>query len=64
MMNQIRPYEPLTSENAALILVDHQVGLMTRRPRLFDRRAQAQRGGPGQSGEGAETADRRHHDCA
>jgi nicotinamidase-related amidase len=22
-------YEPLTSENAALILVDHQVGLMT-----------------------------------
>ena len=23
------PYEPLTSENAALILVDHQVGLMT-----------------------------------
>src|SRR5580698_7962025 len=29
MTNQIRPYEPLTSENAALILVDHQVGLMT-----------------------------------
>ena len=28
MTNQIRP-EPLTSENAALILVDHQVGLMT-----------------------------------
>ena len=25
----ITPYEPLTSENAALILVDHQVGLMT-----------------------------------
>jgi nicotinamidase-related amidase len=24
-----RPYEPLTSENAAVILVDHQVGLMT-----------------------------------
>src|ERR1700693_4003608 len=23
------PYEPLTSQNAALILVDHQVGLMT-----------------------------------
>ena len=23
------PYEPLTSENAALILVDHQIGLMT-----------------------------------
>src|SRR6186997_3386305 len=29
MTNQIRPYEPLTSENSALILVDHQVGLMT-----------------------------------
>src|SRR3989454_5448494 len=29
MTNQIRPYEPLTSENAVLILVDHQVGLMT-----------------------------------
>src|SRR6266480_792998 len=29
MTNQIRHSEPLTSENAALILVDHQVGLMT-----------------------------------
>src|SRR6059058_5308351 len=29
MTNQIRPYEPLTSENAVLILVDHQIGLMT-----------------------------------
>jgi nicotinamidase-related amidase len=29
MNNQGRPYEPLTSQNAALILVDHQVGLMT-----------------------------------
>ena len=29
MTNQVRPYEPLTSDNAALILVDHQVGLMT-----------------------------------
>jgi len=29
-MNQhIHPYEPLTSDNAALVLVDHQVGLMT-----------------------------------
>src|SRR5580704_9865904 len=28
MTNQKRPYEPLTSENAALVLVDHQVGLM------------------------------------
>jgi tetratricopeptide (TPR) repeat protein len=26
---QVRPYEPLTSENAALVLIDHQVGLMT-----------------------------------
>jgi nicotinamidase-related amidase len=29
MTNQTKPYEALTSENAALILVDHQVGLMT-----------------------------------
>ena len=29
MSEQPRPYEPLTSENSALILVDHQVGLMT-----------------------------------
>jgi len=29
MAHQTRPYEPLTSENADLILVDHQVGLMT-----------------------------------
>ena len=29
MSNPARVYEPLTSENAALILVDHQIGLMT-----------------------------------
>jgi nicotinamidase-related amidase len=29
MSNPPRAYEPLTSENPALILVDHQVGLMT-----------------------------------
>ena len=29
MPDQIRPYDPLTSENAALVLIDHQVGLMT-----------------------------------
>ena len=29
MNNQTHPYEPLTAENAAVILVDHQVGLMT-----------------------------------
>jgi nicotinamidase-related amidase len=29
MTNQSRVYEPLTSQNAALVLVDHQVGLMT-----------------------------------
>ena len=29
MNSQAQPYQPLTSENAALILVDHQVGLMT-----------------------------------
>ncbi len=29
MKSQAQPYQPLTSENAALVLVDHQVGLMT-----------------------------------
>jgi nicotinamidase-related amidase len=29
MPDHIRPYEPLTSDNAGLVLVDHQVGLMT-----------------------------------
>ena len=29
MFNPTNSYEPLTSENAALVLVDHQVGLMT-----------------------------------
>src|SRR5438445_5350224 len=29
MNNQAQPYQPLTSQNAAVVLVDHQVGLMT-----------------------------------
>jgi len=29
MTNQTKPDEPLASENAALVLVDHQVGLIT-----------------------------------
>src|SRR5215831_4148624 len=29
MSDQQRPYEPLTADNAALVLIDHQVGLMT-----------------------------------
>jgi len=29
MNHPIHPYEPLTADNAALVLVDHQVGLMT-----------------------------------
>src|SRR3954465_2664445 len=29
MSDPTRAYEPLTSENCALILVDHQIGLMT-----------------------------------
>ena len=29
MSNQVRPYDPLTSQNAAVILVDHQIGLMS-----------------------------------
>ena len=30
MFNPAHPYEPLTSENSALLLVDHQVGFMSR----------------------------------
>src|SRR5580692_9737805 len=29
MADEFHPYEPLTSDNAGLVLVDHQVGLMT-----------------------------------
>jgi hypothetical protein len=29
MFEPARPYEPLTSKNAAVVLIDHQVGLMT-----------------------------------
>jgi len=29
MTNQSARYEPLTAQNAAVVLVDHQVGLMT-----------------------------------
>ena len=29
MVNQAQPYQPLTQDNAAVILVDHQLGLMT-----------------------------------
>ena len=29
MTDEVHAYEPLTSDNAALVLVDHQVGLMT-----------------------------------
>jgi nicotinamidase-related amidase len=29
MSDKARPHEPLTAENAAVILVDHQVGLLT-----------------------------------
>jgi nicotinamidase-related amidase len=29
MSNPAQPYQPLTSDNAALVLIDHQVGLMT-----------------------------------
>src|SRR6266478_9221345 len=29
MTDQSKPYTPLTADNSALVLVDHQVGLMT-----------------------------------
>jgi hypothetical protein len=58
MSDPTRPYAPLTYENAALVLIDHQVGLGSR---LFDRRAEAQRGRAGQSGQGPEIADHSDH---
>jgi hypothetical protein len=64
MNNQGRPYEPLTSQNAALVFVDHQVGLMTEGPGHFHGRTQTQRGGSGQSCKSTETPNRRYHDCA
>ena len=70
MPDQIRPYDPLTSENAALVLIDHQVGLMTgvrdysTGELKHNGRAEAQRGRAGQGSEGAKRADHRHHDRA
>ncbi len=64
MSDPVHAYKPLTSENAALVLIDHQVGLSERRSRLFDGRVEAQRGGAGQSGQGPAIADRRHNHCA
>jgi hypothetical protein len=61
MTSQTRFFEPLTSENAALVLVDHQVGLMTGVRDYSIRRAETQRGGSGHSGESAEAPDRRDH---
>ena len=61
MSDPTRPYEPLTSKNAALVLIDHQVGLMTGGSRLLDRRAEAQCRGASQSGQGLELADHCYH---
>ena len=44
MSEPIRHYEPLPSENAALDLIDHQVGLMTGSS-IIHRRVEAQRSG-------------------
>jgi hypothetical protein len=46
MRNQTHPYEPLTSQNAALILVDHHVGLMTGVPDYSTGEFETQRGRP------------------
>ena len=60
MSDPIRPYEPLTSENAALVLVDHQVGLMTG-VRDYSTGELKHKRRAGQSGQGPEIADHRHH---
>jgi hypothetical protein len=60
MSDQPRPYEPLTSENAALILIDHQVGLMTGVRDYSTGELKHNVVG----GQGAEIADHRHNDRA
>lgn len=50
MPNSVHPYERLTSDNAALVLVDHQVGLMTGIRDISIGGAQAQCCWPSQSG--------------
>jgi hypothetical protein len=64
MFEPARPYEPLTSENAALVLIGppgrpHDWG-----SRHFNGRAEAQCGVVGQSGQSSEITDRRYHHSA
>jgi hypothetical protein len=64
MAHQTRPYEPLTSENADLILVDHQVGLMTGVRDYSTGELKHNVVCLGQSGESTEAPDRGYHDGA
>ena len=63
MSNPAHPYEPLTSENAALVLVDDQVGLMSgvRDYSIAELKHNVR---PREGREGTEASDRRDHDGA
>jgi hypothetical protein len=52
MINQMHPYEPLTSQNAALVSLN-----VPEASTATFRRAETQCSGPSQSGESAEAAD-------
>ena len=56
MSDPARPYEPLTSENASLVLYRPPGRPHHRGSRLFNGRAETQRGGAGQSGQSFEVA--------
>ena len=64
MFNPTNSYEPLTSENAALVLVDHQVGLMTGVRDISTGELKHNVVALAKAGQGAAIADHRHHYCA
>jgi hypothetical protein len=64
MQNQTGLYEPLTSQNAGLVLVDHQVGLMTGVRDYSIGELKHNVVALAKSSEGAEVADHRYHDGA
>lgn len=57
MNGQPQPYQSLTSENAALVLVAHQVGLMTGVHSGHNARSRGQVRGPDPSGKILEISD-------
>jgi len=61
MNREAQSYEPLTSENAALVLVDHQVGLMTGVRDYSTGELKHNVVALAKAAKSAEAADRRHH---